>query len=242
MGAETALISMGADKAQKLAGMPLTAATTIMSFTQASKQKRAQREAEAKAAEAMAEARKRLEVNFAENLSLQKEPYELAREAMLSQGAQAIQAGVESDRGAEVTAGKVQMAQNEEQAGIRSAMGQEMTNINKQIINEDSRLADLGMQINLEETAGQQLAMRDAEEARAAAITEGMQGIQSLMSQGADMAPLYSKMGEKKQPNNLPQAKVQQLGNPNSLFGPQLPQAGTEYGPLGVNWSGLGYR
>ena len=171
MGAETALISMGADKVQKLAGMPITAATTIMSFTQASKQKRAQREAEAKANEAMAAAKKRLAVNFAKNLSLQKEPYELAAQNMLAMGAMATQAGVESDRGAEVSAGKVQMAQNEGQAGIRSAMGQEMTDINKQIINEDSRLADLGMQINLEETAGQQLAIRDAEEARAAAIT-----------------------------------------------------------------------
>jgi len=241
MGAETALISMGADKVQKLAGMPITAATTIMSFTQAKKQGRLQREAEAKAAEAMEAARKRLAVNFAKNLSFQKEPYELAAQNMLALGAMATQAGVESDRGAEVSAGKVQMAQNEAQAGIRSAMGQEMTDINKQIINEDARLADLGMQLNLEEAAGQQLIGKDTEEAKNAAIMQGMQGIQSLMSQGVDMAPLYSKTGNKiQQPVN--KLNNQQLVNTNPILGPQLPQAGTEYGPLGINWSGLGYR
>lgn len=176
-----------------IGGLAISAGSTAMSFAQASKQNKLQRDAEAKAAQAMAEARAKLNVNFAKNLSIQKEPYELAREAMLSSGAQAIQAGVESDRGAEVSAGKVQMAQNQGQADIRSVMGQELTDINKQIINEDSRLRDLNVQMDLGEAEGAQLAARDAQEASAAAMTEGFQSAASTLQQGLDLVPLYQK-------------------------------------------------
>jgi hypothetical protein len=182
-----------------IGGLAISAASTTNSFIQAGKQKKAQRAAEAKAAQAMAEARKKLEVNFAKNRSIQKEPYELAREAILSSGAQALQQGVESDRGAEVTAGKVQMAMNQGQADIRTAMGQEMTDIEKDIINEDSRLRDLNVQLDLGEVEGAQLAARDAEEARAAAITQGFQGLESVGQQSLEMVPLFQKSASAKQ-------------------------------------------
>jgi hypothetical protein len=177
-------------------GLAATAATTGMSFAQASKQNKLQKEAEAKAAEAMAEARKKLEVNFAENLSIQKEPYELEREALLSQGALALQAGIESDRGAETTAGRLQMAQNAAQAGIRSAMGQDLMGIQQQIINEESRLRDKALGLDLGEVEGAQLAARDAEEARAQAMSEGFQGLTSLGQQVSNLVPLYQKTAE----------------------------------------------
>lgn len=189
-----------------IGGLAITAASTTNSFIQAGKQKKAQRAAEAKAAQAMAEARKKLEVNFAENRSIQKEPYELAREAILSSGAQALQQGVESDRGAEVTAGKVQMAMNQGQGDIRTAMGQEMTDIEKDIINEQSRLRDLGVQLDLGEVEGAQLAARDAEENRAAAITQGFQGLESVGQQGLEMVPLFQKTAGVRQTEKLSKA------------------------------------
>jgi len=187
---------MGVATAVAIGGLAVSAASTTMSFVQAGQQKKKQREAEAKAAEAMAEARKKLEVNYAEELAIQKEPYELEREAMLAQGALAMQAGVESDRGAETTAGKLQMAQNQGQADIRSVMGQELTDINKQVINEESRLRDLNTQLDLGEVEGAQLAARDAQEARTAAMTEGFQGLASMGQQALAMAPLYQKSNQ----------------------------------------------
>lgn len=184
---------MGVATAVAIGGLAVSAASTTMSFVQAGQQKKAQRNAEAAAAAAMAAARKKLEVNFAENRSIQKEPYELAREAMASSAAQALRQGVESDRGAEVTAGKVQMAQNEGQAGIRTAMGQELTDIEKDIINEQSRLRDLGVQLDLGEVEGAQLAARDAQEAATAATMEGFQGLASTAQQGLAMVPLFSQ-------------------------------------------------
>lgn len=201
---------MGVATAVAIGGLAISAASTTMSFVQAGQQKKAQRNAEAAAAAAMAAARKKLEVNFAENRSIQKEPYELARDAMASSAAQAIRQGIESDRGAEVTAGKVQMAQNEGQAGIRTAMGQELTDIEKDIINEQSRLRDLGVQLDLGEVEGAQLAARDAQEAATAATMEGFQGLASTAQQGLAMVPLFQKTASVKQLGKM-QSEAQKL-------------------------------
>ena len=189
-----------------IGGLAVSAASTTMSFVQAGEQKRKARQAEADAAAAMAEARKKLEINYAEEKSIQKEPYELAREAMLSSGAQALQVAAESDRGAETAAGKIQMAQNEGQAQIRGQMGQELASIEDDIINEKSRLRDLGVQLDLGEVEGAQLAQRDAEEAAAAATTEGFQGLASTAQQGLDMVPLFQKTAGVRQTEKLGKA------------------------------------
>lgn len=175
-------------------GIAATATTTGMSFAQANKQKKLQREAEADAQKAMAEARKKLDVNYYDQLAIQKEPYELEREAALSAGAQAIQAATEGDvRGAGGAAGRVQMAQNEQQAGIRTSMGKELTDLALLSASEDSRLRDVGVQLDMEEAAGAQLAARDAQEARTAAMQQGMEGLTSAVQQGAQLAPLYGQ-------------------------------------------------
>lgn len=170
-----------------------TAVSTGASFAQASKQKKLQRQAEAEADKAMQEARKKLDVNFYEQLGIQKEAYELEREALLSSGAQAIEAGVESERGAAATAGRVQLAQQQGQAGVRTAMGQELQNLDKLVASEESRLRDAQANLDLAEAQGAQLAARDAQEAAAAATAQGFAGVQSLGQQAMQLAPLYQK-------------------------------------------------
>lgn len=170
------------------------AATTTISFVQANKQKKLQKEAQRDAKEALGQARRLLGVNFYDELAIQKEPYELRRDALLSAGAQAIQAGVEGEsRGVAPTAGRVLMAQNEAQAEQRTAMGQEMMDLEKLSAMEDSRLRDIGVQLDLEEAAGAQLAARDAQEAAAAATAQGMAGIQAIAQTAIQAAPLYMK-------------------------------------------------
>jgi hypothetical protein len=205
---------MGVATAVAIGGLAISAGSTAMSFAQAGKQSKLQRQAEAKAAQAMAEARKKLDVNFAKQRSIQKEPYELAREAMLSSGAQALQAGVESDRGAETTAGRVQMAMNQGQADIRGTMGQELMDIEKDVLNEESRLRDLKTQLDLGEVEGQQLIARDAQEARAAAVAGGFQGLQSMGQQAMEMVPLY----QKQKPISLEGATVTGNTKPTEIF------------------------
>lgn len=177
-----------------------------MSFAQAGKQRKLQRQAESDAEQAMAEARKKLEVNYFDQLAIQKEPYELQREALLSQGAQAIQAGAESERGAAATAGRIAMAQNEAQAGIRTAMGQELMNLEKLSATEEGRLRDVGVNLDLAEVQGAQQAAADAQRAAAAATAQGMQSVQSLGQQVVQQGNLYGPMfgGGKKTPTTTP--------------------------------------
>ena len=179
------------------AGLAATAGSTGMSFLQAGKQRKAQSDAERDADAAMAAARKKLEVNFYDNLSIQKEPYELEREALLAQGAQAIQAGVESERGAAATAGRIQMAQQEGQAGVRSAFGQELSGLERLSAQEDSRLRDIGTQLDLGEVEGAQLAAANAQELAAQATGQAIQGVTSLGQQAVSYAPLFPKSKQK---------------------------------------------
>ena len=176
-----------------IAGLAVSAGSAGMSFAQAGKQRKLQREAQQDAQKAMQEARKKLEVNYYDQLAIQKEPYELEREALLSAGAQAIEAGQESERGAAATAGRVQLAQQQGQREIAAAMGQEMLGLEKLSAQEESRLRDTAVQLDLGEVQGAQLAARDAQQAAAAATSQGMANIQALGQQAIQMAPLYGK-------------------------------------------------
>lgn len=176
------------------AGLAATAAGTGMSFSQMGKQRRLQKEAESEAERAMAEAKKRLEVNVYEKLGVAKLPYAQAREAALVQGAMATEAARESEqRGIAATAGRVQMAQNEQQAAIAAKQEQEIMDLNKLVATEQGRLLDIGTQLNLEEVAGAQMAAANAEERANQALTQGMQGVTSLAAQAAAAAPLFAK-------------------------------------------------
>lgn len=172
-------------------GTTAAVAGTVMSFTQAAQQQRNIREAQAKADQAMQEARKKLEVNYYEQLAIQKEPYELQREALLVQGAQALEGAREADRGAAATAGRLQALQTEAQAGVRTAMGKELMDLEALTATEESRLRDIGYQQDLYTTQYAKQAEQDAREARAAAMTQGFQGIAATAQQAANMVPLY---------------------------------------------------
>jgi hypothetical protein len=174
-------------------GLAATAATTGMSFAQASKQRKAMREAEKAADTAMQEARKKLEVNVFDKLAINKEVYRDQREEFGRTAAAAIQAGVESERGAEATAGRVLLASDQMQAGITSAMNQDLQQLEMLSAQEDARNRDIGVQLDLEEVAGAQLAAANAQELAANATAQGMEGLTSLGSQIAEKAPLFER-------------------------------------------------
>jgi hypothetical protein len=181
-------------------GLAITAGTTAKSFSDASKQKRLQKEAEADAEKAMAEARKKLEINYFDALAIKKEPYELQRDALLSQGALGVQAGVEGDtRGAAATIGRVQMAQTQAQEGVRTDMGKEMDAIEMKQLTEESRLRDAGVALDLAEAEGSQKAAAQAYEAKNAATAQGIEGLGNVVQQSIALAPLYSRNTAKEQ-------------------------------------------
>ena len=161
------------------------------SFSQAAKKRKLERQAQIDAEQVMAAAKGKLDVNFAEQMSIKKEAYDLERQAMLVQGAQLTQAGIESERGAAATAGKVVAQQQLGQQQIRSAMEQEITNIEAAVLEEESRLRDLGVGLDLEEVAGQQMMAADAQRAATASTQQGIQSAISGLQQGVEGIPLY---------------------------------------------------
>jgi hypothetical protein len=168
------------------------AAGGIKSFSEASKAKKKQNKAEREAAKAMEEARRRTEVNVMERLSIKKEPYEQQVMALLTQGALGLQAGVEGEqRGAAATAGRVQMAQNIGQERVRTAMGQELQDIERAKVDEEARLLDMRAGLNLAEAEGYQQMAADAEKARAANIEQGIAAFGNLATTSMENMPLY---------------------------------------------------
>jgi len=187
-------------------------AGSVQSFSQARKQKAKQREAEATADKYMADARRSLEKNYMESLAIQKEPYELEREAALVAGAQATEALRESDRGMG-RVGAIYGQQQQAQRQIASAMGQELFNLDYLTAQEESRLRDIGTQLDLGEVTGAQLAAANAEERRQQQLQAGIQGIGGAAMTGLDALALY---GKQKAPvtygNTVPEGTIEVTG------------------------------
>jgi hypothetical protein len=219
MGLETAAV-MG------IASLAASAVGTGMSFSQASAQRKAQKKAENEAAKSMAEARAKLEVNYADALSIQKEPYERQREALLSAGAQALEQGIESERGGAATAGRVLAAQQEAQGQARDTMSQDLFNLEAMQAEEQSRLRDIGVQLDIGEASGAQQAAAEAENRAAQFQQQGYQGAVNLAGQAASAVPLFSKTSSTKQAdiigNNATQSNVnEQVKGLDFSFNPQ---------------------
>jgi hypothetical protein len=171
------------------------------SFSNANKARKRGQAAEEAARKSVEEARRNIDINRMEQLSIAKEPYELMRDALLTQGATGLQAGVEGEtRGAAATAGRLQMAQNLRQGEVRGEMGQRMDEINKLVAQEDKRIDQQLSGIALQEAAGAQQAIRDAEEDRAAYLTQGV-GTLGSIAQGLSTSYAEGNFGQGRQYN-----------------------------------------
>ena len=173
-----------------VASAGIAAGTTLYggakSFSDANKARKRGEAAQRDLLKSMEEAKRRIDVNAYEQLSIPKEPFELMREASLVQGATGMQAGVEGEtRGAAATAGRIQMAQQAQQAGIRSAMGEQMMAIDKLVAQDDARI---------------QAAIRDAEEDRAAYIEQGV-GTLGSIAEGLSTSYAEGNFGQARQGN-----------------------------------------
>ena len=190
----TAAVGAGITLAKVATAAKIAAAAgaATSSFVKAKKQSKAQQKAERAADDALSDARKRLDVNYLEGLSIPKEAYELEREALLSSGAQALQAGVEgSTRGAAATAGRVQMAQQQGQRRVASAMGQELFGLQKLAAEEDARLAGMQAGLSLKEIEGQQEAATLAQIRAEQQTQRGIEGIGETVKLAGAAIPEY---------------------------------------------------
>lgn len=189
---------MGVETAMAVGSIAASGIGAAASFTQARKQKELMKDAQREAEQAMADARAKLDVNYYEQLAIPMQAYEREREALISQGAQAIQAGVESERGAAATAGRIQMAQSEAQAGQREAMAKELAGLQKLTAEEESRLTGLKADLDISQATAAQKAAKDAASARARAMQQGFASVASAVKTAAPLINLYPNKGTEK--------------------------------------------
>ena len=185
---------MGAPTVIAAIGLVSNIVGTVKSFKTAREMKDKMEDAEVKAEQALAEAKEGLDLNFFEEMAIQKTPYDIEREAVLSQAAGVLQAGQEAGvRGVAGTAGRVLAAQQAAQADITKRQAGEMMDIETLIASEDARLRDLKTQISLKESEGAQTAAAQYEQLANQATQQGWQGVTSTLQQGMSMMPLYGK-------------------------------------------------
>lgn len=190
---------MAVGTALTIASVATTAAGAGMSFAQANKQKKLYEQAQADAAKSMVEAKKAINVNYYEGLTIPTQAYKMEADILKSASAQALEAGREGDqRGVAATAGRVQAANTDAARGIRSDMADELYDLNKLTQTENRDIATKLANLNLAEAQGAQLAAKDAQEARSAAITQGFKSVASLSGQLAGAANLYGKSDQAK--------------------------------------------
>lgn len=209
MAVTTAAVLAGTAAASQLAGAG-------MSFADARRQKKIKADAEKRAEEAIASARNSLEKNYMDTLAIQKEPYELERDAALVAGAQATEALRESDRGMG-RVGAIYGQQQQAQRQIASAMGQEMFNLDYLSAQEDTRLRDINTQIDLGEATGAQLEAANAEERRAQQLQSGVQAVGNAAMIGVDEIALYKKMTDPISSGTVAEGTIEMTGlNPTA--------------------------
>ena len=185
----------------------------VMSFDAASKAKKKEARALAEVKNKMSEARRKLETNYMDVLAINKEPFERQREALLSAGAQALEAGIESERGGAATVGRLLAAQNEAQGQVRDAQSDRLFDLEAAQAEEDSRLRDIGVQLDLGEVAGAQDAAAAAADKAAMMTNQGLQGVVNTAAAIGAAAPLYASNAGARQANVVGRNSTQSSTN-----------------------------
>ena len=195
-----------------IAGLAATAATTTMSFAEANKQKNLSKQAQIDAEKAMDQARKQLGVNYMEGLGINKDAYEQERNAMLSVGATQADALREMGPQGLGRLNALYAQQQQGQQGVRTAQEQAMLDRQKLIASEDAKHQLMLANLDLSEAAGAQQLVADANKNRAAAMTQGFQGLTSLGAQALSAAKLYPNTKDVKTVVT-PEAPIAQIKN-----------------------------
>jgi len=155
-------------------GLGVQALSGVGSFIQAGQRQKEINKANAAAQKAVAEAKKQIEVKPYEALTVSDIPYEQQREKIASMTAQQMdgykQLGVQGMRGA----GALAMASNEAQAKVRDQQIKQLETIEQLKAKDEARAAQQMATLSLQEAEGAQLAARDAQSAKTAAITSGL--------------------------------------------------------------------
>lgn len=193
MGLETAAII----------GISTALASAGGSAAQAVSAGQAARNASSRATKAFDEAMQKLSANQFAGIGLPMEVRDRQIEANLAAGAEATQAGRESERGAAAIAGQVYRGQTEAQRNIAGDIGQQLMGLETATAQEEARLSQARANLNLAEAEGAQQAAAQAGAQQAAAVKGIFTGLESAGQQYMEGSELYKANEGTKELANL---------------------------------------
>lgn len=212
------------------AGLASQGISVIAGTMQGLKNRSRMLEAEAKASKALQEAKNFLQVNVYDKMGIAKEPFKLAREATIQQGALALQAAKEgSPRGAAAAAGGIQMAVMNQEAQNRAAMSEEQYALGLKSAAQEQENMQYMASLNLQEAEGAAKAAADAETAMMKSFAGAATGLAGVLGQASKMGPDVIKTVNARRVGNLQQSYEDALKQ-GSLRGDLLDEQGN---PLG---------
>ena len=161
-------------------------------------------EAEAKASQALKEAKNYLQVNVYDKMGIAKEPFKLARDLTLQQGALALQAAREgSARGAAAAAGGIQMAVMNQEQQNRAAMSEEKYALDLKSAAQEQENMQYMASLNLQEAEGAAKAAADADTAMMKSFAGAAQGVAGMLGSAAKLGPDVIKTADARRALNL---------------------------------------
>jgi len=171
-------------------------ASSIQGFTGAAKQRRASQAAEKEAKKFIGDARRRANQKVYDTLSIPMEAYEQEYEAQLQSDMQALTALQDADSRALIGAvGKVGAQQTQEAAATRTAMADEMFNLDKMKADEDAAIKQQNIALDVAQAEMADQRAYEAEQARQKMIGQGFEGITTAATALADNIEPFAKLG-----------------------------------------------
>jgi len=208
---------MAAATAIAATGVLVSATSAGMSFSQAAKAKRQGEKAQAASKKLMKEAERKAEVEFFQKLNVPLDAYGKEYEQNLQVQQQGIQALQEGDnRNLAAGIGRVGAAATEANENTRIGMGKEMFELEKMQVQEQSDINQDLKDMKVGAAADQQQIARDADEARAAAMQQGVASVGSAVQGAAAAIPLFPKSAMDNRANKLAD-QIMASGDPNIM-------------------------
>ena len=203
---------MAAATAIAATGVLISATSAGMSFSQAAKAKKQGEKATEASKKLMKEAERKAEVEFMQKLNVPLDAYGREERQIIQGQQQTIQALQEGDnRNLAAGVGIVGAGLTEAAEGSRIAFGKELFDLQKTQVQEQSDINQDLKDMSVGAASDQQQIARDADEARAAAMQQGVASVGTAVQGAAAAIPLFPKGAADRRANKMADGLDQSL-------------------------------
>lgn len=188
---------------QAVAALGVQAATGLVSLAQSQIIAKKQEGADKIAAEKLQQAYGILDKNVYAAIALPMKQFNIQREALAAQGAQVVEAGRESQRGAAATAGSTMAQFNNALRGIQSEAEGQYYDLELAKAQEQARKDDIRTGLKLSEAEGAQAASAMYAEQKGRATNQAISSGIGALGQGLSMVPLFQATAQERAVSDL---------------------------------------